>query len=85
MRARFVGRWYPPSVREPGPIFGFVLVLVQLFLCCANLNYRLVLRRLVSDGFVWLRDGCAKRLGRGRRVYTSRATSLTELGFLVPL
>jgi len=35
--------------------------LVQHFLY----YYRLVLRRLVTDGFVWLRDGCAKRLGQG--------------------
>ena len=81
MRARFVGRWYPPSVREPGPIFVFCARLVQLFLC-ANQGYlyyyRLVAQRLVSDGFVWLRDGCAKH-GWARRasLHTSRSADLS--------
>ena len=70
-------------MREPGPIFVFCARLVQLFLY----YYRLVAQRLVSDGFVWLRDGCDRALGRGARVYTPAALRVLgpSLSLLVPL
>ena len=73
-------------MREPGPIFGFVLVLVQLFLCCANLVFVLP-ARFAAPRLWQIRVCCATAVRStawpgSASLHTSRSASFgTEFEF----